>query len=78
MAKAKKPARSVSDIVQDLHHPIEEAFQDLSDEDYVEAMNELVDFCQSCADAKQEELDAADDDDAEEEEDEDEDEEDEE
>ena len=53
---SKKKARSVSDIVQDLHQPIEEAFEDLSDEEYIEAMEELSSFCDSCADAKREEM----------------------
>lgn len=55
MSKSKLK-RSPFDLVQDLHQPIEDKFESLDDNDYIEAMENVISFCESCIEAKKEEM----------------------
>lgn len=59
-----KPEATVDDLVGEAQTTIKSIFASLGDEDYIEAMNQLEDFCSSCVTAKEEEMIADDEEDA--------------
>lgn len=53
---ATKKEATVEDLVNEAQKSVEEIFHPLGNEDYLEAMNQLGDFCSSCVLAKEEEM----------------------
>lgn len=61
----KKKPITIPDLVNEITTELEEKLEDLDDNDYMEVMEEISSFCDSCVTAKKEEIekDSSDDDD---------------